>query len=102
MNAHSRFKIRIDGRLQGQSHGDPEACKILSFFERVRVQFPGNQQSLLPIDLIKAKSPEASKYDTLLIERAYPENYDFEKPIEVQISLHPAHHPKKFRLSADL
>lgn len=42
------------------------------------------------------------KYDTLLVERAYPEEYDQEQPIDVQIFLHPIHHPKKFKLSTDL
>ena len=62
--------------MEGHSKTDSQSYKFLQFFERVRVQFPENQQSLLAIDLIKAKSADALKYDTLLVERAYPEDYD--------------------------
>ena len=68
----TNFKIRIDGKLLGEPVNDPDGYKFLSFFERIRVQFPGNQHLYRPVDWVKAKAPQGSNFDSIVIERPYP------------------------------
>ena len=64
--------------MQGNREQDEEELlksedgnkRLLSFFERVRFEFPGNEDLYPAVDWVKAKSASGSNYDCLEITRA--------------------------------
>jgi SWI/SNF-related matrix-associated actin-dependent regulator of chromatin subfamily D len=75
--------------------------RFLSYFEKIKVEFPGNETTYKNIEWIKYTSNKGSSYDCIEIERPYSKSFNG-KPIDILISLFPSNHPKKFKLSPKL
>eukprot|EP00347_Sterkiella_histriomuscorum_P018284 403346097 len=109
----SEWKIRIEGRLMGNESeqdqlltGKPEddarLCKrFLSFFDRVRVEFP--QEEYPHVDWSKAKSDAGANFDCIEIVRAFPKDYKRkQQSIPIKLIFSVENNPKKYRLSPQL
>lgn len=73
----------------------------MSYFEKIKVEFPGNENTYKNVEWTKYTSKKSSSYDCIQIERPYQKNYNG-KPIDILVSLYPSNHPKKFKLSSKL
>ena len=105
----TEWKIRIEGRLFGQesekqilqddgSHGSK---RFLSFFERVRIEFP--QEEYPDVEWSKAKTDIGSSFDCLEIVRSFPKDQKRkQQPIPIKMSFYVENNPKKYRLSSQL
>ena len=93
------WSLKLEGRIQNgmndaQLLSDKSSnFRFLSFFERVKIEFPENHYST--VNWVKAKSPEGSNIDCLQVNRKYVKD----GKIPFKISLFPDHQPKKYRLS---
>lgn len=72
------WKIRIEGRLisgllseEDQLNQDKAVEKrFLNFFEKIRIEFPGNEDLYPAVDWVKAKSSVGASFDCLEIVRS--------------------------------
>jgi hypothetical protein len=72
--------------------------KFLSFFESLKIEFPGNENIYQGIYWVKTRAPKqkSGTVDCISIKRNY---MNPGAAINCRISLYPENHPKKYKLS---
>lgn len=71
------WKIRIEGRLLTGYENEEEQLtldaqsnkRFLNFFEKVKLEFPGNEELYPSVEWVKSKSSAGSSFDCLEIVR---------------------------------
>jgi len=105
----TEWKIRLEGRLlctlSEEELLTQESKKFLNFFERIKVEFPDNEELYPPVEWIKAKSSAGAAFDSFEISRSI--NKDQKKRlangiVKVKITLHLESNPRRYRLSSSL
>lgn len=79
--------------------------RFLSFFERVKIEFPGNEELYPTVEWVKAKTSAGSNFDCLEITRSI--NKDQKKKlhdgiVKVSVKLYLENAPRRYRLSHSL
>ena len=111
--ASTEWKLRIEGRVLGAGvnreqeeedilNGDK---RLLSFFERVRIEFPGNEDIYPAVDWVKAKSVSGSTFDSLEIGRSLNKEQKKKLPdgvLKVAVKFYLENNPRRYRLSQSL
>lgn len=111
--ATSEWKLRIEGRVLGAS-ADREKeeddilksdKRLLSFFERVRIEFPGNEDLYPAVEWVKAKSVSGSSFDCLEIGRSL--NKEQKKKLndgvlKIAVKFYLENNPRRYKLSQTL
>ena len=87
--------VRIEGRVD-----DSDDTKLLSVFERVKVEFmkKDGHAPYLPVQWTKAKTAQDAAFEGIAIERKYPGG----DQVTANISFYLDHSPRRFRLSEGL
>jgi len=102
----SEWAFRLEGKLLNQMKESAllaPTCSIyrfMSFFERIKIEFPGNESVYQPVSWNKAKQQSGSMIDSLSVKRRYHSTISL--PFRCRVSLHPDYQPKKYRLSPQL
>lgn len=102
----SEWQFKLEGKLDTEMTEKEllaptcSAYRFLSFFERIKIEFPGNESIYQTINWIKAKAVNGSTVDCLSVKRRYHSTLSL--PFSCRISLQPDYHPKKYKLSSQL
>lgn len=91
--------VRIEGRID-DSASDLQSSKLLSVFERVKVEFAKKDgvAPYMPVQWTKSKNAQDATFEGIVIQRKYP-------PVDqvtANISFYLDHAPHRFRLSEGL
>ena len=91
--------VRIEGRID-DSASDLQSSKLLSVFERVKVEFAKKDgvAPYMPVQWTKSKNAQDATFEGVVIQRKYP-------PVDqvtANISFYLDHAPNRFRLSESL
>jgi len=115
--ASTEWRLRLEGRLITSVQGNREQeeaellasedgnKRLLSFFERVRIEFPGNEDLYPAVDWVKAKSASGSNFDCLEITRGISKDQKRKLQdgiLKVAVKFFLENNPKRYKLSPNL
>jgi len=93
------WEVRIEGRVE-DNIPEMQSTKLLSVFERVKVEFTkkDGQAPYLPVQWTKSKTAQDAAFEGISIVRKYPPA----DQVTANISFYLDHSPHRFRLSDSL
>lgn len=100
----SEWAFKLEGKLDNEMTEKEllaptcNAYRFLSFFERVKIEFPGNESIYQTVNWVKAKVSGGSTVDCLSVKRRFHSTLSL--PFTCRISLQPDYQPKKYKLSS--